>query len=118
MNHREQAINQDLQILADAYRLGHIQRPEYRARRRHVLAGWQAIGDQPAAPPAVLPAAPAVAAQAAAGRHREPPVAVSVPPASGARGYRYGIAVVLLALLLVAGLAFAGAAPRLPLLAS
>ncbi|WP_439641024.1 hypothetical protein [Nevskia sp.] len=116
MNHREQAINQDLQILADAYRLGHIQRPEYRARRRQVLAGWQAIGDQPAAASVVLPDVSAVALQAA-DRHREPPPLVSAPSASGARGYRYGIAVVLLALLLVAGLAFAGATPPLPVLA-
>lgn len=117
MNHREQAINQDLQILADAYRLGHIQRPEYRARRRHVLAGWQAIGDPPAAAPAGPPADTAAAAPAA-DRHRAPPPGVSVPVAGGTRGYRYGIAVLLLALLLVAGLVFAGVTPQLPSLAS
>lgn len=45
MNDRERAVNQDLQILGDAYRLGQIQREEYRARRRHVLAGLRASND-------------------------------------------------------------------------
>ena len=45
MNDRERAVNQDLQILGDAYRLGQIQREEYRARRRHVLAGLRASDD-------------------------------------------------------------------------
>eukprot|EP00611_Tribonema_gayanum_P032693 TRINITY_DN9880_c0_g1_i2.p1 TRINITY_DN9880_c0_g1~~TRINITY_DN9880_c0_g1_i2.p1 ORF type:complete len:234 (-),score=45.96 TRINITY_DN9880_c0_g1_i2:459-1160(-) len=45
MNDRERAVNQDLQILGDAYRLGQIQREEYRARRRHVLAGLRSSND-------------------------------------------------------------------------
>jgi len=45
MNDRERAVNQDLQILGDAYRLGQIQREEYRARRRHVLAGLRSGSD-------------------------------------------------------------------------
>lgn len=45
MNDRERAVNQDLQILGDAYRLGQIQREEYRARRRHVLSGLRSSND-------------------------------------------------------------------------
>jgi hypothetical protein len=45
MNDRERAVNQDLQILGDAYRLRQIRRDEYRLRRRHVLAGLRARDD-------------------------------------------------------------------------
>ncbi|WP_293371309.1 hypothetical protein [Nevskia sp.] len=45
MSDRLHAVNQDLQILGDAYRLGQIQRDEYRARRRHVLAALRSGGD-------------------------------------------------------------------------
>lgn len=45
MNDRQRAVNQDLQTLGDAYRLGQIQRDEYRLRRRHVLAGLRAGDD-------------------------------------------------------------------------
>ncbi len=38
MNEREGAVNQDLQVLGDAYRLGQIAAAEYRMRRRNVLA--------------------------------------------------------------------------------
>ena len=37
MTERERAINKDLHVLDEAYRLGRITRVEYRARRRRVL---------------------------------------------------------------------------------
>lgn len=43
MNERERAVNQDLQTLGDAYRLGQIRRDDYRARRRRVLASLKVV---------------------------------------------------------------------------
>jgi hypothetical protein len=37
VNRQENAINESLCTLDEAYRLGHITRDEYRARRRHVI---------------------------------------------------------------------------------
>jgi len=52
MNERERAVNQDLQTLGDAYRLGQIRRDDYRARRRRVLASLKVVeGDTTRQPP-------------------------------------------------------------------
>jgi hypothetical protein len=52
VNAREVEVNRDLQQLDDAHRLGLITRPEYRQRRRKVLA-WL---DAPASSAGPLPA--------------------------------------------------------------
>lgn len=52
---RERAVNDDLQALADAYRLGQIPREEYRARRRRVLEGYAERAVAAAATPAPAP---------------------------------------------------------------
>jgi hypothetical protein len=59
VNAREIEVNRDLQQLDDAHRLGLITRPEYRQRRRTVLARL----DGPASSAGPLPA-PAVASAA------------------------------------------------------
>jgi hypothetical protein len=66
MNDRERAVNQDLQILGDAYRLDQIRRDEYRVRRRHVLAGLRASQD------ADTTRKPVKATASDAARHRDP----------------------------------------------
>ncbi len=87
MNDRLRAVNQDLQILGDAYRLGQIQRDEYRARRRHVLAALRSGGDADTTRKS-LPAGPA-AARPRAPQSSSPPAAAPTRPAAPSIAWKY-----------------------------
>lgn len=113
MNDRERSVNRDLQILGDAYRLGQIQREEYRARRRHVLATLTAGGD-PDSTRRQMAGSPVETIRAPRPPAGEAGVQLPTPAASGAEtasrtSRKYG-------LLLVIGLLLAAAAIALVLL--
>ncbi|MBA4285313.1 MAG: hypothetical protein C0434_07245 [Xanthomonadaceae bacterium] len=111
MNDRERSVNRDLQILGDAYRLGQIQREEYRARRRHVLATLTAGGDPDSTrrPMAGSPVETIRAPRPPAG---EAGVQLPTPAASGAEtsprtSRKYGLLLVIGLLLAAAAIALA-----------
>jgi|GEM_PF-597206 len=122
MSQGEQAVNDDLRALGDAYRLGQIARAEYRSRRRHLLSSAIVSDVETARNP--IAASPQAAAQSRPGRAAPQTAAgpVSAPratirpysgpstPASPPRKSGFGwlqIAGLVIVMVVLAGVGFA-----------